>query len=219
MAPWRRAKWRQLSEAGGELFEGWRALRGLFMPDEIPPLVGPRLRSADTWASAMNELSAVEDEVRIAPGMDEVPTAVAWFETRFYLASQLLRDIDVMSMAHSLEVRVPLIDHELLAVVWPAVARHPRLLRNKSLLHQTLARRLPDEIVRRPKQGFLLPFHEWMRSDLKDLVDSGMRSLEGDGWIAPGTADRLWTAWQRGEAHWVRPWALGILGHFTREVA
>ena len=145
--------------------------------------------------------------------------SVARLETRLYMGSQLLRDIDAMSMAHSLEVRVPFVDHELLGAVWPAVGRHRRLLRNKRLLCQALPQQLPDEIVSRPKQGFLLPFESWLKSDLAEPVRSGAQALSDDGWIAPGAADRIWRAWRAGRSHWSRPWALGVLGRFLRSAS
>ena len=131
-----------------------------------------------------------------------------------YLGSQLLRDLDVMSMAHGLEVRVPFVDHELALHVWPALAWHPDLMRGKRLLHESLERPLPDAIVHRPKQGFTLPFARWMNGELAPIVHDGLRRLAADGWIASGAPDRLWNDWQQGRSHWTRPWGLSVLGHF-----
>src|SRR5947208_13729552 len=102
---------------------------------------------------------------------------VARLETRLYLGSQLLRDLDAMSMAHSIEVRVPFVDHVLLDAVWPDLGAHPALLRNKRLLHETLARPLPRAAVERPKQGFTLPFARWIGAELQPFVRSGMAHL------------------------------------------
>jgi asparagine synthase (glutamine-hydrolysing) len=141
---------------------------------------------------------------------------VARLETRMYLRSQLLRDIDAMSMAHALEVRVPFVDHELLGAVWPDLGAHPGLMANKRLLHETLAQPLPPAAVNRPKQGFTLPFHTWLGGELQPFVRSGMDDLVSAGWITPGTPDAIWHSWQNGAAHWSRPWALGVLGAFLR---
>jgi asparagine synthase (glutamine-hydrolysing) len=142
---------------------------------------------------------------------------VARLETRVYLRSQLLRDLDVMSMAHALEVRVPFVDHVLLDAVWPDLGAHPSLMRNKRLLHETLTRPLPSAAIDRPKQGFTLPFAQWLAGDLQPFVRSGMAHLADQGWIAPGAADATWADWQRGATHWSRPWALGVLGAFLRK--
>ena len=143
---------------------------------------------------------------------------VARLETRVYFGSQLLRDLDVMSMAHGLEVRVPFVDHQLLDAVWPDLGAHPSLMRGKRLLHETLARPLPPSAVDRPKQGFTLPFAKWMSGELQPFVRSGMAHLASSGWIAPAVPDETWRVWQSGVAHWSRPWALGVLGEFLRQM-
>jgi asparagine synthase (glutamine-hydrolysing) len=88
---------------------------------------------------------------------------------------------------------------------------------NKRLLHETLHRPLPPAAVNRPKQGFTLPFAQWMSADLQPFVRSGMEHLATAGWIGAGVPDATWRAWQRGELHWTRPWALGLLGAFLQE--
>ena len=108
------------------------------------------------------------------------------------------------------------VDHVLMGEVWPELGGHPTLLARKALLHTTLDRPLPDAVTRHPKQGFTLPFARWMRGALATVVRDGMDRLSHSGWIAPGTPDATWRAWQRGELHWSRPWALGVLGEFLR---
>jgi asparagine synthase (glutamine-hydrolysing) len=150
-------------------------------------------------------------------GASTVEGDVARLETRVYLGSQLLRDLDAMSMAHSLEVRVPFVDHMLLDAVWPDLGAHPLLMRNKRLLHETLARPLPSTAVNRPKQGFTLPFATWIGGELEPFVRSGMSFLAESGWISEQAPEETWAAWRRGAAHWSRPWALGMLGEFLRQ--
>jgi len=90
-------------------------------------------------------------------------------------------------------------------------------MRNKRLLHETLARRLPREAVERPKQGFTLPFARWIGGELEPFVRSGMASLADAGWIDRRLPDEAWSAWRRGAAHWSRPWALGVLGQWLQQ--
>ena len=122
-----------------------------------------------------------------------------------------------MSMAHGLEVRVPFVDHVLLDAVWPDLGAHPSLMRNKRLLHETLsaaAAAAKRSIVRsrdsrcRSRRGWPPIFNRSSARAWRYLVDAG--------WIAPGVPDATWSAWQRGAAHWSRPWALGMLGEFLR---
>jgi asparagine synthase (glutamine-hydrolysing) len=118
-----------------------------------------------------------------------------------------------MTMAHGLEVRVPFVDHELLQTVWPELGFHPSLLAHKRVLTGTLERPLPSDVVTHPKQGFTLPFGRWIAGELAPIVREGMDQLARAGWIRADVPDRVWQAWKRGDAHWSRPWGLGVLGH------
>ena len=212
-----RARWRHFAATNGSLVEAYRVQRGFFLPDEVAELAGPALREASTWRDAVAQVQAVERAL-LTPVSPEAPqAAVARLESRLYLGSQLLRDLDVMSMAHGLEVRVPFVDHDLVGRVWPELAFHQDLMIGKRLLADTLERPLPDAVVRHPKQGFTLPFGRWMAGDLGPFVQDGMRRLSDAGWIAPGAPDRVWAAWRRGAAHWSRPWGLSVLGHFLNQ--
>ena len=204
-------RWRQFIGSNGHVAAAYRTQRGLFMPAELERLAGPALR--DRWQEATERL-AVAEEAIFHGAASTLEGDVARLETRMYLGAQLLRDTDAMSMAHSLEVRTPFVDHTLLAAVWPDLGAHPALLRNKRLLHETLARPLPREAVDRPKQGFTLPFAHWIGGELEPFVRAGMASLAADGWIERRFPDTVWAAWRRGAAHWSRPWALGMLGQW-----
>src|SRR5207244_2279449 len=89
-----------------------------------------------------------------------------------YMGHRLLRDTDAMSMAHSLEVRVPLIDHEVVEFVvglgpqWHTVGRRP-----KRLLTAAIDDLLPEQVVAGPKHGFELPMAHWMRHELRPIVE------------------------------------------------
>ena len=72
-------------------------------------------------------------------------SGIARLESRLYLGSQLLRDVDVMAMAHGLEVRVPFVDHELVGTVWPELAFHASLVRHLAI-HPFVE---PDELDQR----------------------------------------------------------------------
>jgi asparagine synthase (glutamine-hydrolysing) len=213
---WRRTKWAHFYRANGSLEELYRAQRGLFMPAELPALLGPALADRDARDRAAAALLDVERELLAAAGPEAPEAGVARLETRVYMGSQLLRDLDVMSMAQSLEVRVPFVDHQLTAAVWPALAHHPHLLLRKRLLTECLDAPLPPAILKQPKRGFLFPFNDWLRGDLGAFVRDGMNALARDGWVASGAPESIWRAWETGAAHWSRPWALGVLGHFLR---
>jgi asparagine synthase (glutamine-hydrolysing) len=212
-----RARWRHFASSNGSFVEAYRVQRGFLLPAEVQAMAGPALRDDARWREAIETVREAE-QAALAPArsaLAEPPQAtVARLESRMYLASQLLRDLDAMSMAHGLEVRVPFVDHELVAGVWPELAFHPELLQGKQLLSGTLERPLPDAVVRHPKQGFTMPFARWMRADLAPLVHDGLRRLADSGWVTSETPERVLTDWNRGAAHWSRPWGLSVLGHF-----
>jgi asparagine synthase (glutamine-hydrolysing) len=92
---------------------------------------------------------------------------------RFYLPDDLLALSDRLSMAHSLEVRVPFVDHELVERVFPLLDRTKiGPWRLKHLLKRALRNRLPAEHFRAPKRGFVGPTAVWLRRELRPLVES-----------------------------------------------
>jgi asparagine synthase (glutamine-hydrolysing) len=212
-----RARWRHFASSNGSFVEAYRVQRGFLLPDEVKAMAGPALRDGARWREAVETVSGIEQTLLtpIQSPVGERPQAtVARLESRMYLASQLLRDLDVMSMAHALEVRVPFVDHELVDEVWPELAFHPDLMRGKQLLSGSLERALPDAVLHHPKQGFTLPFASWMKGDLAPVVEDGLQRLADTGWITSGTPARVLDSWHRGVVHWSRPWGLSVLGHF-----
>jgi asparagine synthase (glutamine-hydrolysing) len=148
-----RARWRHFALGTGTFVDAYRAQRGFLLPEELDEIAGPALRDGAVWRDAHDEVDAAEQTLLAPSGVEAPHASVARLESRLYLESQLLRDLDVMAMAHGLEVRVPFVDHVLLGAVWPQLGGHPSLLRGKRLLHETLERPLPPAIVGQPKQG------------------------------------------------------------------
>jgi asparagine synthase (glutamine-hydrolysing) len=141
-------------------------------------------------------------------------------ECGHYMRNTLLRDVDVMSMAHALEVRVPLIDHQLVEMV---MALDDGLkLDNKTpkpLLVRALGSALPASVVRRPKQGFAFPFDVWLRGGMgrqvRDALCSGSSPVAD--LLDPVGLARVWTDFAGGRLSWSRPWALFVLNHWLEQ--
>lgn len=136
-----------------------------------------------------------------------------------YMAHTLLRDTDAMSMAHSLEVRVPLIDHKLVefAVRIPARLK----LHNgqgKWILLKALRDVLPDEVLARPKQGFEMPMAAWMRADLRDVLEDvfSRESAERRGLFRYEATRRLYDEFLAGRGPYMRVWSLAVLELWIR---
>jgi len=132
-----------------------------------------RLLSRDTRAAIEERRSPFHPELDLlaadlaGAGMTE--TISAW-ELRTYMADVLLRDSDVMSMRHSLELRVPFIDRPFIEWLWRQPARFKEdRLHPKSVLAQATRELLPPSLLSRRKQGFSLPFPVWMRKRLETV--------------------------------------------------
>ena len=151
------------------------------------------------------------------PGLSTMERA-ALAESACYMHDVLLRDTDQMSMAHSLEVRVPLLDDAVVEHVraLPARLRFPRGGAPKALLSEALAERIPAEVRERPKRGFALPFDRWMRGPLRGLCEEGLAAAAAHPALAAGAVEEAWRSWLEGEpgAPWHRPWLLTALGRW-----
>jgi asparagine synthase (glutamine-hydrolysing) len=135
-------------------------------------------------------------------------------ELSTYTHHQLLRDTDVMSMAHSLEVRVPLLDHVL---VEKALRLRERIKRQgtmpKPLLNAALSDVLPPVISnRQDKQGFTFPFDKWLRSAWKEDATTRLEEVQQHDWLRKDQSSRLLPDFEAGKLHWSRPWAMIALG-------
>jgi asparagine synthase (glutamine-hydrolysing) len=91
-------------------------------------------------------------------------------DTQTFLPGQLLVKVDIASMAHSLEVRSPLLDHEFVETA-ARIPLEAKVLRGrtKRLLKDAVRKWIPGDHLDRPKQGFTMPIAQWFRSDLRDL--------------------------------------------------
>lgn len=152
-------------------------------------------------------------------GADDYQILSAW-ELRTYMADVLLRDSDVFSMAHSLELRVPFVDRPLLEWLWPQpdyFKHDPR--KPKRALADATADVVPAAIRNRRKQGFSLPFPVWMRQELRPFLEHtfSTASLAACPWLQPVPVQQLWTAYKSGTDNraWSRVWTLAILIAFA----
>jgi asparagine synthase (glutamine-hydrolysing) len=150
---------------------------------------------------------------------DDTINAVSLCELRGYMANTLLRDTDCMSMAHSLEVRVPFVDAEVVRFVlglpgaWKLNGG-----RQKPLLQDALGDLLPPEVTHRPKMGFTLPFEGWMQSRLRGEIETTFADssrFESIG-LQPGEARAVWRHFLQSpqKVGWSRPWALYVLSRW-----
>lgn len=158
-------------------------------------------------------------------GHDRFVEQMQLFDTATYLPDDILQKVDRASMAVSLEVRPPLLDHRVVAFA----SRLPRRMRirggeTKWLLRRVLDRYVPRELVSRPKMGFAIPLASWLRGPLRpwaeDLLDP---SRLGGGLLDVAGVRKLWAEHVGGRRNWAyalwailmyeawrRRWALGV---------
>ncbi len=218
--PVRSAAAEKLAESfSGEpnLFAAYSVLRQNFLPRTRRALfpAGAGLTSAE---GLPNELAA--ELHQCADGLDEI-NQVSLLELRTYLANMLLRDGDVMSMAHALEIRVPFLDRrvvEMVARLCGTAKMNPRL--PKPLLLGALKGALPPAIYRRPKQGFHLPWFHWLRNQLRPMAEEALHDTGTFAYmgIDPLTVKRLWNDFLSGRPRigWARIWSLIVLREWSR---
>jgi asparagine synthase (glutamine-hydrolysing) len=113
-------------------------------------------------------LGLFADSLQPDPGSDN--GRVSTLETCNYMRNQLLRDTDWASMAHSIEIRVPLVDFTLLQAIAPRIASL-KPGDGKTLLANAPAIPVPAEIVARPKTGFGIPVGDWLRGEVEHRED------------------------------------------------
>ena len=121
---------------------------------------------------------------RILEGLDaagESLPAYLWFDQKYYLPDDILSKVDRMSMAHSVEVRPPFLDHRIVEFAASVPSRYKiRGTSQKILLRRLMAGRLPKPILRRSKVGFDIPAHEWLRGPLRPLLEDTLDSAASE---------------------------------------
>jgi asparagine synthase (glutamine-hydrolysing) len=196
--------------------------RALFPVSDLPRLTEPRFRqstvSADGVTLEPTWLGWLERAADIARTLQPVG-AVSWLELHSYMASTLLRDTDSVSMAQSLEVRVPLLDTPLVEFVGslPDAARQ-RAGTLKALLVEALSDILPTEILGQRKRTFTLPWDEWLRGPLRARLERSFAD-PAPAFAAHMHADgvrSVWSAFLAEKTSWSRPWSLYVLNEWCR---
>ena len=150
----------------------------------------------------------------------DIVNTISRLELKGYMTNTLLRDTDAMSMAHSLEVRVPFVDTKLVDYVLslPGEWKMGRNSVPKPLLADALADLLPRDFLARPKMGFTLPFEKWLQRNLRTEVSSVLRDssrvfMSG---LDVKTVEKVWDDFveKPRAVGWSRPWSLYVLAQW-----
>jgi asparagine synthase (glutamine-hydrolysing) len=150
-------------------------------------------------------------------GLPDDFARISWAELTGYTRRMLLRDADQMSMAVSLELRVPFLDHELVEYVLGLPAAEKTRGRDvKPLLVEAFRDLLPPSVYDRPKRGFVLPMRTWMLGPLGSFVNIGLDEACSRGLLPEAFVRQLRTAFAADRLHWTRLWSVVVLGHFAK---
>jgi asparagine synthase (glutamine-hydrolysing) len=190
--------------------------RTLFLPNQIAELLKPEaLAGIDygDWGARMKTILCRSSS------LDPI-NRLSYLELKTYIANTLLRDTDVMSMAHSLEVRVPLLDHVLVEDMFRMPGSMKMGKTAKPLLVGSLPKALPTPVTSGTKRGFVLPFAKWLSGSLRKEVEASLTNQPEvlAGMIQPEGVLAIWESFLAGRTSWTRPWSLFVLYEVTRRI-
>lgn len=201
-------------------------LAGRVLGDADPP-------GGEASLAMAAEMLAPYDEMPEASALDRTTALVV----RTYATNQLMRDIDAVSMAHSLEVRTPLYDHRVIAAALalpessrlrdpgaaldPASATYAALGSKRILIDAGVKLgALPAGIGDQKKRGFNLPMNLWLGRDLRDAMEDALSptAVAARGLFDPAVVTEIKDDFLAGRAHWSRPWLLMLIELWCRRV-
>ena len=188
-----------------------------FTPDHVRlPLYSESFRAS---LGGYRAVEVFRGHARHAPA-DDALSFIQYLDFKTYLPGDILVKVDRASMAHSLEVRVPILDHTL--VEWAATLASGLKLNGgegKHIFKASLGQLLPDEILHRPKMGFAIPLAAWLRGPLRERVRRALTAgaLRDTNLFDPARLETLATQHLEGRRdHSASIWALLMLEGFFR---
>ena len=209
-------RWRKLSYligADDPFVAAQLAVKVLFLDRDVRELVSPSLGNNGPPTEARDHLTYWSKLVE----HEDLRERLAFMDIHTHLEPRLLRDLDAMSMAHSIEVRPVLLDHRVVEFLLP-VPSSIRIQHKRLLLDATktfLPPALLADLESRRKRTFTFPFKQWLTHDLRGLLKETFapdRSRRA-GILDAEQVNRVWDHYQRSESAvgWSRIWNLFVL--------
>jgi asparagine synthase (glutamine-hydrolysing) len=163
---------------------------GSFSFPDVDGILSPDIKSGFDQNRLVEEISSYEREFPLEDRM----TLLQYLDLKLYLQEAILVKVDRASMASSLEVRAPFLDHELVEFVL-GLPSNLKLkgFTTKYLLNKAAGPYLPDEIIRRKKKGFGVPIAKWIKGPLKELFGDLLSPdrIEREGFLNPAYVGAL----------------------------
>jgi asparagine synthase (glutamine-hydrolysing) len=209
-------RWRKLSYligADDPFVAAQLAVKVLFLDRDIGELLSPAFSRNGHPAEAREHLQHWARQVE----KEDLRERLAFMDIHTHLEPRLLRDLDAMSMAHSIEVRPVFLDHRVVEFLLP-VPSNIRMQQKKLLLEAAKAFLPPAllaDLAARRKRTFTFPFQRWLSHDLRGVLKQTFAPdrLRATGVLEPAAVNRLWERYERSEGAvgWSRIWDLFVL--------
>ena len=210
----RNQKIRQAFQNSGKVSDSYFLTREYFTSNQLNEFFNPN----DNKDGFENISQVFLSEILGGMPKTHLISQISLAELTSYTNNVLLRDTDVMSMAHALEVRVPFLDHELVEYVLALPDKFKRNVKfNKQLLIESLSDILPQYIIDRPKQGFVMPFENWMKNELRSFCEKQIKNLKEINVLNYEFIQEYWKSFQLGDpkTSWSRAWLFVVLGNWV----
>ncbi|WP_296176318.1 asparagine synthase (glutamine-hydrolyzing) [Psychrobacter sp. UBA2769] len=150
----------------------------------------------ETLVIGAKEPSTLISDINCWPQTDSFQHAMMAMDAQTYMTDDILVKVDRAAMANSLETRVPMLDHRIVELAWKMPLEYKiRHGEGKWLLKQVLFRHVPRQLIERPKMGFSLPLHDWLRGSLRDWAEALLdeKLLLQQGYFYPAPIRMMWT--------------------------
>ena len=201
-----------LSAASPAIQNSYPILRQLLSPVDLKELTLLKVSDQHTLAQQLNSKSCALAKL---PFYSQVTAA----EYMGYTQQTLLKDTDQMSMANSLEIREPFFDQDLVEFVMSVPDSFKAPVYPKSLLVESLKPLLPDEIVHRKKQGFVFPWKEWMKKELRSFCETHINLIAQRDFIRGDHLKKTWNRFLSGDPdiRWQQIWLFVVLDYWMEK--
>ncbi|MDP3798991.1 MAG: asparagine synthase (glutamine-hydrolyzing) [Polaromonas sp.] len=196
---------RRYAALGDKLHKGAGVLASDSVEDLYLGMVS-HLRNPADWVIGGEEppthLTGLRPELG---GLSAVEQMMA-LDTISYLPDDILVKVDRAGMGVSLESRVPFLDHRVVEFAWSLPLKYKlREGQTKWLLRQVLCRHVPHELIDRPKMGFGVPLHDWLRGPLREWAEELLDEarLAREGYFHPASIRKIWAEHLSGRRNWM----------------